>query len=130
MPHPGAGVSPDGRHRTGEDACQGDSTDELALEVRRGPRIRTIPWPSPCWAGATVAAASPAPAWPTDLPTPAEPEKCHLFWRKVTDPAWRLPERAVAAADDIRVVLPEGPAFDDLRAHLAWQGIPFRGGWY
>ncbi|MGW0845944.1 DEAD/DEAH box helicase [Streptomyces sp. NPDC002787] len=75
----------------------------------------------------TVVEASPAPAWPADLPMPAEPEKRHLFWRKVTDPAWRPPEGAVTAADDIRVILPEGPAFDDLRAHLAERGIPFRG---
>ncbi|WP_079158576.1 DEAD/DEAH box helicase [Streptomyces caniscabiei] len=75
----------------------------------------------------TVVAASPAPAWPADLPMPTEPEKRHLFWCKVTDPAWRPPEGAVTAADDIRVILPEGPAFDDLRAHLAEQGIPFRG---
>ncbi|WP_338064007.1 DEAD/DEAH box helicase [Streptomyces noursei] len=73
-----------------------------------------------------VIAASTGPAWPADLPVPRESEQRRLWWCKVTDPAWRPPEQTVSAADDVRVILPEGPAFDDLRAHLAAHGIPFR----
>ncbi|MFE0045622.1 DEAD/DEAH box helicase [Streptomyces albireticuli] len=77
-----------------------------------------------------VIAASPGPAWPADLPVPREPERRRLMWCKVTDPAWRPAEGAVAVADDVRVILPEGPAFDDLRAHLTGHGIPFRSARY
>ncbi|MFI9599932.1 DEAD/DEAH box helicase [Streptomyces sp. NPDC052043] len=73
-----------------------------------------------------VIAASPGPAWPADLPVPRERERRRLMWCKVTDPAWRPSEEAVWAADDLRVILPEGPAFDELRAHLTARGIPSR----
>ena len=53
---------------------------------------------------------------------PEQAKKRALLWCKVTDPAWRPPEAAVAAADDLRVILPEslGPAPDpETRAALA-----------
>ncbi|MFF4568460.1 DEAD/DEAH box helicase [Streptomyces sp. NPDC001410] len=84
--------------------------------------------PCPTEPGVTITPlhASSRPAWPADLPVPTQSEERRLLWCKVTDPAWRPPEGAVAAADDVRVVLPEGPAFADLRGHLADRGVPFR----
>ncbi|WP_438289941.1 DEAD/DEAH box helicase [Streptomyces sp. HUAS TT7] len=87
--------------------------------------------PCPVQPGVTVTpvgviATSSGPAWPGDLPVPRESELRRLRWCKVTDPAWRPPEEVVPGADDVRVILPEGPAFDDLRTHLAARGIPFR----
>lgn len=91
---PGAGVSPDGRGGADRDAGRGDSTDELAVGVRRGTKLGTVPRPLPHRAGRHHhrCRGISRPAWPTDLPMPAEPEKRRLFWRKVTDPAWRPPE--------------------------------------
>ncbi|WP_342778265.1 DEAD/DEAH box helicase [Streptomyces botrytidirepellens] len=84
--------------------------------------------PCPTEPGVTITSvhASPGPAWPADLPMATEPEERGLLWCKVTDPAWRPPEGAVSGADDVRVILPEGPAFDGLRTHLADRGVPFR----
>ncbi|MDT9689884.1 DEAD/DEAH box helicase [Streptomyces sp. P9(2023)] len=76
------------------------------------------------------AARSPRPAWPGDLPPLGEPEQRALLWCKVTDPAWRPPEDAVAAADDVRVILPAGAAFDPLRDRLTALGLPFRSAAY
>ncbi|WP_424891611.1 DEAD/DEAH box helicase [Streptomyces sp. XH2] len=73
-----------------------------------------------------VSARQPRPAWPEDLPLPAEDERRRLLWCKVTDPAWRPAAAAVAAAEDVRVIVPDTPAFDALRAELAAQGIPCR----
>ncbi|MET9379240.1 DEAD/DEAH box helicase [Streptomyces sp. NPDC002992] len=83
--------------------------------------VPTARSPRPAWP-----ARSPRPAWPEDLPAPGEPERRALLWCKVTDPAWRPATDAVAAADDVRVILPEGPAFAPLRAHLTELGLPFR----
>uniref|UniRef100_A0AAU2K1I8 DEAD/DEAH box helicase n=1 Tax=Streptomyces sp. NBC_00049 TaxID=2903617 RepID=A0AAU2K1I8_9ACTN len=72
---------------------------------------------------------TPAPAgpvWPADLPVATARETRRLMWWKVTDPAWRPPETDLAAADDVRVILPEGPAFAELCTHLADRGVAFR----
>ncbi len=70
--------------------------------------------------------AAPGPSWPSDLPLPAEPETRLLYWCKVTDPHWRPPAAAIDAAEDIRVIMPDGPDFDALRAHLADNDVPYR----
>ncbi|MFF1297063.1 MULTISPECIES: DEAD/DEAH box helicase [unclassified Streptomyces] len=57
---------------------------------------------------------------------PEQDEKRGLLWCKVTDPGWRPAEEAVAAADDVRVILPEGPECDALRTWLAERGVPYR----
>ena len=46
---------------------------------------------------------------------PEQAEQRALLWCKVTDPDWRPTEEAVAAAEDVRVILPEGPGYDALR---------------
>lgn len=66
------------------------------------------------------------PAWPKDLPVPEQAEKRALLWCKAVDAAWRPADAAVAAADDVRVILPEGPEYGELRAWLAERGIPYR----
>ncbi|MFJ4530662.1 DEAD/DEAH box helicase [Streptomyces nigrescens] len=70
--------------------------------------------------------ASPGPSWPVDLPLPADPELRLLYWCKVTDPHWRPSFEAVDGAEDIRVIMPDGPEFDALRAYLADEDIPYR----
>ncbi|MDQ0584790.1 hypothetical protein QF030_006968 [Streptomyces rishiriensis] len=130
------GAAPSARapHRAG---AAGPTRTRVKVTARTSPArlsegargIERFLGPCPTGPGVTitVVAGSPDPAWPADLPLPTEPEQRRLFWRKVTDPAWRPPEGAVTAADDIRIILPEGPAFADLRAHLAERGIAFRG---
>ncbi|MFD8384987.1 hypothetical protein ACFV2X_41805 [Streptomyces sp. NPDC059679] len=71
-------------------------------------------------------ARQPAPAWPSDLPLPAETEKRALLWCKATDPNWRPCEQALATAEDIRVIVPTSPDFDPLRTFLAEHGVPVR----
>ncbi|WP_251075098.1 DEAD/DEAH box helicase [Streptomyces sp. ISL-12] len=66
------------------------------------------------------------PAWPEDLAVPEQAEKRALLWCKVTDPDWCPTEEAVAAAEDVRVILPEGPGYDVLRSLLAGRGVPYR----
>lgn len=66
------------------------------------------------------------PAWPDDLAVPEQAEQRALLWCKVTDPDWRPTEEAVAAAEDVRVILPEGPGYDALRTWLAKHGVPYR----
>ncbi|MGW6054948.1 DEAD/DEAH box helicase [Streptomyces sp. NPDC055189] len=69
---------------------------------------------------------SPGRGWPADLPLPADPETRLLYWCKVTDPHWRPPRAAIDAALDIRVIMPDGPEFDPLRAHLTEEDVPYR----
>ncbi|WP_439673384.1 DEAD/DEAH box helicase [Embleya sp. MST-111070] len=63
--------------------------------------------------------------WPADLPSHAPAETRRLYWRKVTDPLWRLPEH-VAPDTDVRVILPEGDEYAPLRAHLDARGAQSR----
>jgi helicase len=96
--------------------------------------------PCPDGPGATVTATSaPAPAarwepadprWPRDLAMPTSREQRRLLWCKVTDPAWRPAPAALAAAEDVRVILPEGDAFAPLRQHLAEHGAQVRSAAY
>ncbi|MEV4502499.1 DEAD/DEAH box helicase [Streptomyces klenkii] len=92
-----------------------------------GAGVTAIRVPRPAAAsGSAAPARQPRPAWPGDLPLPAEDEKRRLLWCKVADPAWRPAAAAVAAAEDVRVIAPDTPAFDALREELAAQGIPCR----
>lgn len=65
-------------------------------------------------------------SWPADLPLPTEPERRSLYWCKVTDPHWRPPRKAVDAALDVRVIMPDGPEFDALRAYLTDEYVAYR----
>ena len=42
------------------------------------------------------------------------------------DPGWRPAEAVLAAADDVRVILPEGPEYEELRAWLGARDVPYR----
>ncbi|MFE1318345.1 DEAD/DEAH box helicase [Kitasatospora phosalacinea] len=66
------------------------------------------------------------PVWPEDLPLPAQKETRALWWGKVTDPAWSVPEAALRAADDARIVVPAGERFDALRETLTGLGAQVR----
>lgn len=66
------------------------------------------------------------PVWPEDLAVPEQAEKRALLWCKVTDPGWRPAERALAAAEGVRVILPEGPEYDALRTWLREHDVPYR----
>ncbi|WP_229796318.1 DEAD/DEAH box helicase, partial [Saccharothrix coeruleofusca] len=65
--------------------------------------------------------ADPAPALPPGL-TAVEPGAS--WWCKTTDPTLKPPP--VAPGADLRVVLPDQPEFDALRALLDEAGVPFR----
>ncbi|WP_368666641.1 DEAD/DEAH box helicase [Kitasatospora sp. MBT63] len=67
-----------------------------------------------------------APAWPEDLPLPAQKETRALWWAKITDPARSVPEPALRAADDVRVIVPAGERFEDLRRTLTGLGARVR----
>ncbi|WP_306745129.1 DEAD/DEAH box helicase [Saccharothrix yanglingensis] len=58
------------------------------------------------------------------LPTTAAEIRRPVWWVKTVDPAMDLPD--VPPGVDTRVVLPDRPEFDDLRARLADAGVPFR----
>ncbi len=66
------------------------------------------------------------PAWPEDLVVPDRTERRALLWCKVTDPAWRPADAALAAAEDVRVILPEGPEYEALRTWLEERDVPYR----
>ncbi|MEU2507140.1 DEAD/DEAH box helicase [Streptomyces sp. NPDC007863] len=68
----------------------------------------------------------PGPGWPEDLPEPDATEPRALLWCKAADPAWRPSDAALTAAEDVRVILPDGPAHEPLRAWLAERGVPHR----
>ncbi len=66
------------------------------------------------------------PAWPEDLAVPDGTERRALSWWKVADPAWRPADAVLAAAEDVRVILPEGQEYEALRAWLKGRGVPYR----
>ncbi|MFE6225532.1 DEAD/DEAH box helicase [Streptomyces sp. NPDC057854] len=65
-------------------------------------------------------------AWPVDLAVPDATERRALLWCKTADPAWRPADAALAAAEDVRVILPEGAEYADLRAWLEQRDVPYR----
>ncbi|MGW3582780.1 DEAD/DEAH box helicase [Streptomyces rubiginosohelvolus] len=66
------------------------------------------------------------PAWPQDLPVPEGAEPRALAWWKAADAAWRPAEAALAAAEDARVILPDGPEYEELRGWLKERDVPYR----
>ncbi|MFJ3999802.1 DEAD/DEAH box helicase [Streptomyces parvus] len=66
------------------------------------------------------------PAWPQDLAVPDGTEPRALAWWKAVDPAWRPAEAALAAAEDARVILPDGPEYEELRGWLEERDVPCR----
>ncbi|MFJ8661460.1 DEAD/DEAH box helicase [Streptomyces sp. NPDC093795] len=120
--------------------------DELTVAVPRqaGQAPRRRPGPVPLGARAdgpgvlvTAIVKGPAqprpgvradrgPAWPEDLVVPDAAEQRALSWWKVADPAWRPPDAALTAAEDVRVILPEGPEYEALRVWLKERDVPYR----
>ncbi|MFD5696226.1 DEAD/DEAH box helicase [Streptomyces rubiginosohelvolus] len=72
------------------------------------------------------ARAGGGPAWPQDLAVPEGAEPRALAWWKAADPAWRPAEAALAAAEDARVILPDGPEYEELRGWLEGRDVPYR----
>ncbi|WP_258045179.1 DEAD/DEAH box helicase [Streptomyces sp. SM11] len=70
------------------------------------------------------------PAWPQDLVVPDGTEQRALSWWMVTDPAWRPADAELTTAEDMRVILPEGPEYRTLRAWLTERDVPYRVGRY
>ncbi|MFE0132676.1 DEAD/DEAH box helicase [Streptomyces sp. NPDC059037] len=93
--------------------------------IYASPGVTLRPTPGP----ARIIASNLPPvtgSWPADLPLPTEPERRSLYWCKVTDPNWRPPRKAVDAALDVRVIMPDGPEFDALRAYLTDEHVTYR----
>ncbi|MFI1783650.1 DEAD/DEAH box helicase [Streptomyces rubiginosohelvolus] len=76
------------------------------------------------------ARAGGGPAWPQDLAVPEGAEPRALAWWKAADPAWRPAEAALAAAEDARVILPDGPEYEELRGWLKERDVPYRASRY
>ncbi|WP_030847809.1 DEAD/DEAH box helicase [Streptomyces sp. NRRL F-4474] len=69
-------------------------------------------------------------AWPEDLVVPDGTERRALSWWKVADPAWRPADAVLTAAEDVRVILPEGQEYEALRTWLTGRDVPYRGSRY
>ncbi|MFG2825064.1 DEAD/DEAH box helicase [Kitasatospora sp. NPDC048365] len=95
-----------------------------------GVTVTAIRLPHPSREPAPAAPPAPAgpagPAWPEDLPLPTEKETRALWWSKITNPAWNVPEPALRAATDVRVIVPAGERFDALRDALTGLGARVR----
>ncbi|MGQ4731483.1 DEAD/DEAH box helicase [Streptomyces sp. Ju416(a)] len=94
------------------------------LEVKRYDRLTAIAG-VPAQPGPGVRAGG-GPAWPQDLAVPDGTEPRALAWWKAADPAWRPAEAALAAAEDARVILPDGPEYEELRGWLEERDVPCR----
>ncbi|MBL3805891.1 DEAD/DEAH box helicase [Streptomyces sp. BRB081] len=118
--------------------------DELAGGGKRRPAPVAVPFGTPphgpCQEkpGATGTAVN-APAqprrrkpesgpgtWPEDQPVAERRESRALWWCMTADPRWRPPEAALDAADDVRVILPEDPRYEELRGWLRARDVPCR----
>ncbi|PSK73739.1 DEAD/DEAH box helicase [Streptomyces sp. CS149] len=94
------------------------------LGVKRYDRLTAIAR-VPAQPGPGVRAGG-GPAWPQDLTVPDGTEPRGLAWWKAADPAWRPAEAALAAAEDARVILPDGPEYEELRGWLEERDVPCR----
>ncbi|WP_257134006.1 DEAD/DEAH box helicase [Streptomyces sp. st140] len=117
-----------------------ESVTDLAGQRRRATQGGAFPvrlGPCPEGPGLTVTAiagvpaqpgarAGGGPAWPQDLAVPDGTEPRALAWWKAADPAWRPAEAALAAAEDARVILPDGPEYEELRGWLKERDVPYR----
>ncbi len=101
-------------------------TDAVPRQGGRAARVR----PAPAVTAVVRVPAQPrpgrGPAWPEDLVVPDATEQRALWWCKVADPAWRPADAALAAAEDVRVILPEGPEYEELRTRLKERDVPYR----
>ncbi|MFD4374331.1 DEAD/DEAH box helicase [Streptomyces sp. NPDC058486] len=109
-------------------------TGATTRRAARPPRVRPeAPAPTvivrlrvPAQFGTGTVRAGRGPAWPEDVAMPDGTEQRALLWCKAADPGWRPAEAALAAAEDARVILPEGPAYAPLRAWLDERDVPYR----
>ncbi|CAM5661321.1 hypothetical protein GCM10010329_24280 [Streptomyces spiroverticillatus] len=107
----------------------GTSKTARARKLRaEAAEARATPPPAPTARTAAVSSErrAPRPDWPDDLVPPGEAEARRLLWCKVADPGWRPEPAALAAADDVRVIMPEGTPYDALRAELDALAVPHR----
>ncbi|MFE2208871.1 DEAD/DEAH box helicase [Streptomyces rubiginosohelvolus] len=98
--------------------------DQLTRKERPGLTITAIA-KVPAQPGPGARAGG-GPAWPQDLPVPEGAEPRALAWWKAADPTWRPAEAALAAAEDARVILPDGPEYEELRGWLKERDVPYR----
>ncbi|MFF2862415.1 DEAD/DEAH box helicase [Streptomyces rubiginosohelvolus] len=98
--------------------------DQLARPDRPGLTVTAIA-KVPAQPGPGVRAGG-GLAWPQDLPVSEGAEPRALAWWKAADPAWRPAEAALAAAEDARVILPDGPDYEELRGWLKERDVPYR----
>ncbi|MET8885206.1 DEAD/DEAH box helicase [Streptomyces rubiginosohelvolus] len=98
--------------------------DQLTRKERPGLTITAIA-KVPAQPGPGARAGG-GPAWPQDLAVPEGAEPRALTWWKAADPAWRPAEAALAAAEDARVILPDGPEYEELRGWLKERDVPYR----
>ncbi|MYX00689.1 MULTISPECIES: DEAD/DEAH box helicase [unclassified Streptomyces] len=108
--------------RSDEAGTQGSVS--AGLGVKRYDRLNAIAG-VPAQPGPGVRAGG-GPAWPQDLAVPDGTEPRALAWWKAADPAWRPAEAALAAAEDARVILPDGPEYEELRGWLEERDVPCR----
>ncbi|OSC74534.1 DEAD/DEAH box helicase [Streptomyces sp. BF-3] len=108
--------------RSDEAGTQGSVSADLG--VKRYDQLNAIAR-VPAQPGPGVRAGG-GPAWPQDLAVPDGTEPRALAWWKAADPAWRPAEAALAAAEDARVILPDGPEYEELRGWLEERDVPCR----
>ncbi|MFJ3970171.1 DEAD/DEAH box helicase [Streptomyces parvus] len=108
--------------RSDEAGTQGSVSADL--RVKRYHQLNAIAR-VPAQPGPGVRAGG-GPAWPQDLAVPDGTEPRALAWWKAADPAWRPAEAALAAAEDARVILPDGPEYEELRGWLEERDVPCR----
>ncbi|SBU94376.1 helicase [Streptomyces sp. Ncost-T6T-1] len=108
--------------RSDEAGTQGSVSADLG--VKRYDQLTAIAR-VPAQPGPGVRAGG-GPAWPQDLAVPDGTEPRALAWWKAADPAWRPAEAALAAAEDARVILPDGPEYEELRGWLEERDVPCR----
>ncbi|MFQ6853752.1 DEAD/DEAH box helicase [Streptomyces sp. 35M1] len=108
--------------RSDEAGTQGSVSADLGVkrydQLNAIARVPAQPWPG--------VRAGGGPAWPQDLAVPDGTEPRALAWWKAADPAWRPAEVALAAAEDARVILPDGPEYEELRGWLEERDVPCR----
>ncbi|MEV8006030.1 DEAD/DEAH box helicase [Streptomyces parvus] len=108
--------------RSDEAGTQGSVSADLG--VKRYDQLNAIAR-VPAQPGPGVRAGG-GPAWPQDLAVPDGTEPRALAWWKAADPAWRPAEAALAVAEDARVILPDGPEYEELRGWLEERDVPCR----
>ncbi|MFT7841021.1 DEAD/DEAH box helicase [Saccharothrix sp. BKS2] len=92
--------------------------------VRTGRRVSTVAMAARIRSILNGSEAAPTTR-EADLPTlPPAVGSRPVWWRKTVDPALDVPD--VPPGVDARVVLPDRPEFDDLRARLDRAGVPYR----